>query len=277
MHFFFADGSHQRSPTRDGMGPLVAVGGVLVHAENLGNLEQGLGALCAESGFPENEEFKWSPGRDLWMRDNLVKEDRERFFTSALELAAALDVTAVVVIEDLSRSPATRRTIEHEMDATVLLLERVDNMLSRQDETGVVIVDRQGGGRQDDDAFLLNCLETLREGTDYTSLQRIPVNVLSAPSKFLRCLQLADLITGSTLALVGGEAVYSPPLFENSVLPLLYRDSNRVGGYGLKLHPDFVYANLYHWLVGDTHWWKGHMGVPLPAERLPYSDTPDHV
>lgn len=277
MHFFFADGSHQRTPTREGMGPLVAVGGVLVHADNLGNLEQGLGALCAEAGFPENEEFKWSPGRELWMHDNLVADGREQFFTRSLELAVDLDVTAVVVIEDLSRSPATNRDIEHEMDATVLLLERVDNMLSQRGESGVVIVDRQGGGRRDDDAFLLSCLETLREGTDYTSLERIPVNVLSAPSKFVRCLQLADLVTGSTLALVGGETVYSPPLFENSVLPLLHRDSNRIGGFGLKLHPDFVYANLYHWLAHDTHWWKGNMGVPLPADGRPYSDSPDHA
>ena len=275
MYFFFANGSHQRNPTRDGMGPLVAVGGILVNGDDLGTLEQGLGVLCADFGFPENEEFKWSPGRDLWMHDNLVGDDREHFFLRALEHAAGLEVAAVVVVEDLSRAPATRPDLEHEMDATVLLLERVDNLLGQRGDSGVVIVDRQGGGRQDDDAFLLNCLETLREGTDYTTLQRIPINVLSAPSKFVRCLQLAALITGCTLARVGGASTYSPLIFDTAVRHLLHRDGDRVGGVGLKLHPDFVYANLYHWLLEDPYWWKGNMGVPLPVAGRPYADDPN--
>jgi hypothetical protein len=43
-----------------------------------------------------------------------------------------------------------------------------------------------------------------------------------------------------------------------------------VGGCGVKLHPDYKYRNLYGWLFGDTHFWKGNNGHPLPLEGRPY-------
>ena len=56
--------------------------------------------------------------------------------------------------------------------------------------------------------------------------------------------------------------------------PILRREGDRIGGVGLKLHPDFVYANLYHWLVGDAHYWRGNIGTPLPLKGRPYSTDP---
>lgn len=68
-----------------------------------------------------------------------------------------------------------------------------------------------------------------------------------------------------------GESNFSPPIFE-CMKPLFRSETGRVGGVGLKLHPDYKYANLYHWLLGDSHFVRGGSGTPLPMKNRPYSD-----
>jgi hypothetical protein len=52
-------------------------------------------------------------------------------------------------------------------------------------------------------------------------------------------------------------------------------DGGRIGGVGVKIQPDFSYANFYHWLLGDTHFYKGFVGVPMPIIGRPYFESPD--
>lgn len=252
MHFFFGDDSRQSNPTRAQMGPLVAAGGVLVPHDQVRCLESALGGLCRETGFPGNDEFKWSPGRELWMHDQLKGQDRSDFFCKALALAATHDVVAIVVIEDKKCRTATRATTAED-DVSQLLLERIHHESLRDESGCVVVVDRPTGSRGDEDRFLSRCLEHLQTGTDYVKHDRIALNVLSTPSKLVRILQLADLVASCTTALFSGESRYAPKIFQ-AIKPLLARDMSRIGGVGLKLHPDFKYANLYHWLLGDTHY-----------------------
>lgn len=235
-------------------------------------LEQSLKQLCRDTGFPPGEEFKWSPGRDLWMRDNLTGSAREQFFTDVLGLAQNSAVTAIVVVEDKDYQTAAGAST-HEEDTTCLFLERIHKLLSAKRTEGIVIVDRPGGGRSDEDRFLGSCLETLQTGTNYVYPDRIALSVLSAPSNLIRLLQLADLITSCTLAVVAGEDRYSPPVFA-SIRHLLYTDRFRIGGYGLKIHPDGRYANLYHWLLGDAWFIRGMTGDSLPLQTRPYSTDP---
>jgi hypothetical protein len=271
---FFADDSGQAAPTRPGMGPLVATGYLHVPSGSVRDLERSLGELCSRNGFPAGPagEFKWSPGRELWMRSNLVAEARAEFFREALSLARYAECTAVVVIADTSRRTATQ-AVDHETDVTTLLLERVERQLQSVGRTGIVVVDRPSGGRDDENLFLQSCLETISEGTNYLLPERVAVNVLSTPSSLVRCLQLADVITGCTTALVSGERRYAPITFEH-IVPLLRREWGRIGGFGLKIHPDLRYANLYHWSVGDGYLGKGGNGYPLPDDSYPYATDP---
>jgi hypothetical protein len=34
-------------------------------------------------------------------------------------------------------------------------------------------------------------------------------------------------------------------------------------------------ANLYHWLVGDTHFYKGNTGRPMPLKGYRYFNNDD--
>jgi len=273
MDFVLADDAQQKQPSRPGMGPLVAAGGICVPGEAAGKLEREIEALCADYGFPAHEEFKWSPGQNLWMHRDLVEKERQRFFIQVLTLAQDSGARAVVVIEDASCPMATDAT-SPEIDVTRLFLERVDDHLGNRNSDGIVIVARPGGDRTAEDKFLAGCVEALQSGTDYVKPDYIVLNVLSSPFKLIRLLQVADVVTSCSTAAVGGEDCFSPPVFA-SIKRLLAKKGDRIGGVGLKLHPYFMYANLYHWLVGDTHLWMSGTAFPLPLACYPYSSHPN--
>ena len=120
----------------------------------------------------------------------------------------------------------------------------------------------------------MECLEALRSGSQYRKPSRVVLPVLSAPSSTTRLLQAADLVTGCTLAYVCGEQNFSPPLMQ-FLTPMFLRINDRIGGVGVKLHPYMKYANLYHWLFGDTHYWRMNTGLPMPLENIAFSKSPD--
>lgn len=273
MQLFFADDSRQQSPSRPGVGPLVAIGGISIPAEAAHGLEQAYDALCKNFGFPPGAsgEFKWSPGNEHWMRKNLIEGKRRDFYSQVLGLAASYGAKSLVVLEDTRYQTATGSQ-DAGTDVAHLFLERVESQLSMLHTEGLVIVDRLTGGRSNEDSFLANCLEMLQSGTNYVKPEHIILNVLSTPSKLIRLLQLADLVTSCTTAFISGEDRHSPPIFD-LIRPLFYQERGRVGGIGLKLHPDFRYANLYHWLLGDSHFVRGGGGVPLPLLNRPYASN----
>jgi len=255
------------------MGPLVGIGGVAVPGGAVKTVEDLLDAACRATGFPPGEPFKWSPGREMWMHQHLVGDARQEFFIHALRIVRDAGSKAIVVIEGEDHRTATRART-HEADVTRLSLERANNHLVRSADYGVVVVARPSGDRREEGRFLAGCLETLQMGTDFVRPERIAINVLSTPARLVRLLQVADIITSCTMAFVAGENQFSPPVFAE-VRAALLSNLGRIGGVGLKLHPDFIFANLYHWLVGDMDFWKLGMGVSLPLPTRPYSRGPD--
>lgn len=273
MDFVFADDARQTRPTRPGMGELVAVGGVRVPDGSVRDLEQAIEQECARVGFPPGERFKWSPGNELWMRTNLKAPARTEFFKTVLGLAVAHGATALFVMEDKTRVVAEQASSSHEEDATKLFLERVHNRLKADGCMGVVVADRPGGGRSDEDRFLAQCLEVLQVGTTYVRPDRIALNVITTSSTMVRLLQLADVVASCTLANVAGEARYSPPVIP-AVLPLFRAGQGMdIGGWMVKLHPDMCFMNLYHWIFGDSGYMRGGSGFPLPSRGYPYSTS----
>src|SRR5262249_31390569 len=127
--------------------------------------------------------------------------------------------------------------------------------------------DRQGGRERDDFEFLSSCMAKIRMGTGYTKLDRLAL-ALSSDSKLSRLLQPADVVTASATSFVAGGTRYSPPVFLEGVLPLLRREFGRRGGCGLKIHPDWRYGNLYHWLLGDEMFVRYQNGFPLPSAQF---------
>lgn len=274
IDIFFADDSRQHAPSRDGMGELVAIGGLGVPADFVRGLANDLESLCIAIGFPRQAEFKWSPSRNLWMHANLTGESRTRFFLSVLDALREAEAVAIVVIADCAHPRATRAP-DSETDVTTMFIERVSTFCAQHESHAMLVVDRPSGDRRDEDKFLARCSELLESGTDYVQPTQLIHGVLSTPSRLSRLLQAADLVTGCTLARVAGEARFSPPVFEG-IKPLLHRQS-RVGGVGLKIHPDWVYCNLYHWLLGDKYFVRSTTNWQLPMRRRPYPSSADRA
>jgi hypothetical protein len=140
------------------MGPLIGAGAILVESGQLAKLETALHQLCVKFGFPTEDprkaEFKWSPGRDLWMKENLTGAARYDFFLQIIELLKASEVQCITILEDREYGVADRSSADHEADVIRLLFERVNLVLRSRRETGVVIYDRPSGGRDDENRFL---------------------------------------------------------------------------------------------------------------------------
>ena len=212
MLLFFADDSRQSRPSRSGMGPLVAAGAVGIPETAIRVLELQLSRICTSFGFPEGEEFKWSPGRDLWMASNLVADKRETFFREVLETARQHQVTATVVIEEVGSDSVTG-TCSTEEDVTRWLLESIQLQIPFSDQA-IIVADRPGGGRSEEDAFLARCFDAMKRGTPFVRNFDLIALLLTTNSKLVRLIQLADLITSCTTAVVAGEDKWTPQIFQ---------------------------------------------------------------
>lgn len=274
MRLLFLDDSRQRSCNRPRVGALVAVGGLIVEDRAVRDLERAIDALCCNDfGFPAGEPFKWSPARDHWMRAHLISGQREEFFRQVLRKTAEFGAVGQVTISDTSRGLATGRAQNHEMDVLVMALERFDRSLSGTD-LGMVIVARPSGGRVDEDTFLSGCVDIVTGGTDYTAFQRIASNVLTMPSANSRILQAADLVVSITTAMIAGHTEFAGNVFPD-VKSLLRSNAGRIGGIGVKIHPDYVFANLYHWVLGDGAFCRMLANTSLPMPSRPFFNGPD--
>lgn len=274
MDFIFADDARHAKPSRKGMSSVVAIGGIHVAADAVGPLERRLEGICAEVGLPRTEQFKWSPGKkEEFLRTSLKDAARRDFFLALLGAATEFNAKACVVIVDTTAAHASKKAASAEDDATILFLERCEWALSQASRDGLLVVAGLGGGAKDEAKFLETCVGVIAHGTEYIPLRHLPLGVITLPSRRLRLLQLADLVTSCSTARFSGESDHSPPVFE-AIKPLLRSDGERIGGIGLKIHPDFKYGNLYHWLLGDTHFWKRLMGHPMPLKGIGYYDGP---
>jgi hypothetical protein len=274
VDFVFVDDARQSKPSRVGIGSLVALGGVHVPATEVGPLEQALRKHCVSIGFPPDQQFKWSPGKkETFMKNKLLDQARIEFYQCVLDIAASHGARCCVVIEGTSRNPARSSSLNHEEDVVSLFLERVQWALVTSGQHGLVVAASPSGGPGDEEKFLQNCADLLHHGTEYMQLDKISLGVLTAKSRKLRLLQFADVVTSCAVSRVAGESNFSPPIWE-MLKPLWRSDGNRIQGVGVKLHPDYVFANLHYWLLGEQYFYKANTGTPLPLRGYPYFDDP---
>lgn len=265
MEFFFADDTFQK-PSREGMGKLLGFGGVFVPEEVLGSLEQKINGICELYGFPKGEEIKWSPKRKSWIYQNLHGEDRAKCYSEILEATASFGCQALVVVCDTGRTTlkgekAFKKVVE-------FTFERIEMHLAKIKKLGVIVADRPGGGHREDDQFLAEFLDRINEGTDYVVPEHVPINILTTPSH----LQVADLVTGITCAMVGGQTKYAKQFFPIIKKMFISNSYGYIGGTGLKVFPDEL-INLYYWVLEETYFVKVAMntGFLIPSQDLPYA------
>lgn len=273
MENFFADDSTQKG-VRPGMGPLVAFGGALFPEFAVRPFGSQINEILAAFGIPADDEVKWSPKKGTWIYENLKGNDRTECYRQILHSASALGVRALVIVWDTGQ---TTLNAEAAFEKCIdFAFERLAVNLSKRNEQAIMVADRPGGGRKQEDGLLSNFLSRVEQGTEYSVPNWCALNILTTPSKLLRQLQLADLITGITTAMVAGQYRYAPTLFQD-LKPMLIRNHyETIGGTGLKLFPDTL-RNIYRWVLEEDVFWKvrHNFGTSLPDKAQPYCQDED--
>jgi len=136
-------------------------------------------------------------------------------------------------------------------------------------------VAKPSGGAKEEESFLATYVDLIEDGTEYQPFRHPPLGIFTAYSRRIRLLQLADVITSCTLSRISSEHRHSEEVFE-LVKPLFRQSGERIG-IGVKVHPDFVHANLYHWLLADSYITRDGQPRPLPDPTLPFADHPNEL
>ena len=270
MDVFFADDSSQKG-IREGMGTIVSSGGVFVEESALRPFSKKIDDITTAFKIPPDEELKWSPKKGSWLHSNLHGENRTECYRQILRAAYEFNVRAIVVCWDtgkttLKNEKAFAKCIEY-------MFERVTVHLDKRNAYAIMVADRPGGGKDQEEYFLSEFLNHFQNGTEHVIPDRILLNVLTTPSHLVRHLQLADLVTGITTAMVCGQTKYAGPLFPD-IKPLLIRNTvNGIAATGLKIVPD-ENVNLYYWILKENFLHKngGAISYRLPASNYPYSE-----
>lgn len=249
------------------MGKLVAFGGLAFQEDQLTPFAAEVERILGRFGIPTDVELKWSPDprKDRWLHDEFKDPERHNCYEGILRAAHACGGRAIVVVWDTGRK---NLPVPDVFDRCVdYLFERVETHLEKVGRLGLVVADRPGGGKPEEDAFLRSFLLKVTLGTEYKRGKSVQLNVLTTPSHLLRHLQAADLVTGIATGAVGGNN-YALALAE-ALKPLLLRNAlGTIGGTGLKLVPQEL-VNLHHHCFGETTFAKvsAMTGWTLPAER----------
>jgi hypothetical protein len=264
VEIFFADDSVQRG-FRKGQGKLVGFGGIFVEESELRGLNDDVEDLARQYGIPPGVELKWSPPRNSWIYTNLGDPDRPACYRQMIDAAGARRVKALVAVVDLGRVGWTEQQALRECIKYVW--ERIEMHLSRPPRMGLIVADRPSGGAKEEDALLSDFLAMSSVGTGWVVPTNVALNLLTTSSHLLRHLQVADLVTGATVAAVGGSK-WAAGVFP-AVRPMLIQNAlGYAGGSGLKLGPRSA-INLYYHVLGETAYTRASSmgGIGLPLER----------
>jgi len=250
---------------REGMGKLDAFGGLLLDANSLQSVNEEINQIMARYSIPYETEVKWSLPRGNYIRENLVEDERAELYRLVIEVARKNGGQAIVSIADSRRINVDHQATLRSMFKFVF--ERLSRYLSRNNEYCIVVSDEPGGGRKNEEAFLVNCLDLIRNGTEFSSPGRILLNVLTVPSHFIRHLQVADVICSVSTAMVAGYHKYALPVF-NEIRPMFFKNTTgNIAGAGLKLFPKEL-TNLYYWILGENTFTRARRNLPI--EKYPY-------
>lgn len=280
MRFVFIDDSARTTAAvpRAELGPLHAYGAVVVPEESLVPYAECLASLRTRLGLPPKTEFKWNPGDGpLHKNWDALREARPQMLQDAHDLG----ISAVVVICATDRMPDSWGKEKIQLEMLKYLYERVSMVLDNSGHSGILIADQPPGDRTDEKRWLGQALALTNHGTQYIAADpnRIVLPVLTARSDHLDLLQLADLATSATTALIAGSEHAAP--YRDLIKSLLAKNwLDGMGGTGLKLFPDADYSphnlrNLFYWVFGEWGFSKvsafGHK--PLPHYEWAYATS----
>jgi hypothetical protein len=272
VRLIFIDDSEQGTCPRRGLGPLVAIGAVMIADEQLARLDSEIRAIRTRLSIPDDEELKWNPPRGTFLKrasGDVVTDLR----TSMLEAAQRCGVRTAVVVVDHGAVYRSKTAAEVGIEILRWLYERIEMFLGDHGDVGVVIADQPGGGAKAERRWLTETLDLTRNGTNHVKAERVVLPIVTAPSDHLSHLQLADLVTAATTAAVAGRksGIDLVPWLKALAHTRL---TGETAGAGIVLWPRSLY-DLHWWVFQEQYYRRGNTGHPLgphdPASESPFA------
>lgn len=260
MRLVFIDDSEQSDPPRRGLGPLVAIGAVIIEESQLAPYSDRLREIRSRLEIPDEEELKWKPPKGSFLSSaggEVVTDLRRSMLTAAKEC----DIRSAVVVLDHGAAYRGLSTAEAGLKVLAWLYERIEMSLADHQDLGVVIADQPGGGAKAEKHWLAETLDLTSNGTQHVKAERVVMPIVTAPSDHVPYLQLADLVTAATTAAVAGRKSgldLAPLLTELAHTRL----TGETGGAGIVLWPSELY-DLHWWVFGEEYYRRGNTGIPL--------------
>jgi len=237
MNILFIDDTEQLNKQ------YVGIGGVIFNDGCLKNLLSLFEQKKALHGIPTEEEIKWSPSKNSWIRKNLVDDKRTSAYSNILSLVKAFDgkiIVAVVKRDGLEQSSL----IEAKWKCIEFVTERFQFYLQdHEDKEGLIIADFPGSGKEER-KLLQDYYWLLEKGTKYVRPVNIVMNLITTESHLNPALQVADLVVGITTAMCTPRRDYALPYWE-IVKRNLHRNKNgEIMGCGLKVFPNEIVREI---------------------------------
>lgn len=272
MRLVFIDDSEQSDPPRRGLGPLVAIGAVIIEESQLARFSEQLRGIRSRLGVPDSEELKWKPPKGSYLSTaggQVVTDLRRSMLASAIDCG----IRSAVVVLDHGAAYRALSTAQAGLKVLAWLYERIEMFLTDCQDLGVVIADQPGGGAKAEKQWLAETLRLTSNGTQHVKAERVVMPIVTAPSDHVPHLQLADLVTAATTAAVAGRK--SGLDLATQLMELAHtRVTGEVAGAGIVLWPKELY-DLHWWVFGEESYRRGGFGIPLgphdPAAAGPFA------
>jgi hypothetical protein len=269
MRVVFIDDSQQRDPPQSGLGPLVALGGVIVPDHQVAPYAASLDAIRTDLHIPANEEIKWKPAKGTYLA-SAGKEIITQLRSRMLQAAFDHEIRSIVVIIDHGAAYKAKTVVEVGKELLKWFYERVTILLSKADDIGVMIADKPGGGPADEGRWLADTLKLTNDGTEHVKPGKVVLPILTAPSHHVPHLQLADLVAAASAAAVAGRPAGLE--LKDLLRQLAHRNYlDDAWGAGIVMFP-LELMNLCYWAFGEQSASKvsTNSGIRLPNQQFPY-------
>ena len=236
MNILFIDDTEQIK------GQYIGVGGVIFHDNDIGNLYAFFKLKKETHGIPAEEEIKWYPKKNSWLRRNLVDKKRISAYSDILNLLRLFNGKVIVAV--FKRDGLKQSLVEAKWKCLEFITERFQFFLQEQEDTnGIIIADFPGSGTEEK-TLLQNYYQLLEKGTHYVKPTNITMNLLTTESYLNPALQLADLVVGITAAMCTLRSRSAPAYWDIVKRSFHCNKNGEVMGCGLKVFPKEIIDEL---------------------------------
>jgi hypothetical protein len=244
MNILFIDDTEQLSKT------YIGVGGVILRDDTLSNLYSLFTSKKEAHGIPSQEEIKWHPPQNSWLRQNLKDEDRISAYSDILDLIGSFNGKIIVAV--LRRDNPAQNIVDDKWKCIEFVTERFQYFLQEQDDKDGIIIADYPSSNVENKELLGRYYQLLANGTRYVKPNNIVMNLLTTQSHLNPALQLADLVVAIATGMCTPHNQYALPYWDIVKRNLHCNKNGEIMGCGLKVFPREMVDELMKALFPET-------------------------